>query len=176
MDVPKRGAAAGPEDSRLSPFSRMLKQPKTNSGRTPAGAGRKSGPEATAAPQPKPVATSTATVGATIRIKGDVTGKGDVFVSGTVEGTIDLADNQVTVEGTGRVKGSIVGKRVQVNGTVIGDIAALDKLSISSTGTVRGTIVAPRVAVEDGAKFKGRIDMDIDEGRKAPATAGLAKN
>ena len=175
MDVPKRGAAAAPEDSRLSPLSRMLKQPRKNSGRSPAGAARKSGPEA-AAPQPQPVKASTATVGATIIVKGDVTGKGDVFVSGTVEGTIDLADNRVTVEGTGRVKGSIVGRQVQVKGKVVGDIEALEKLIISSTGTVRGTIVAPRLAVEDGAKFKGRIEMDFDEGQGARAAAGPSKN
>ena len=103
-------------------------------------------------------------------------GTGDLIVSGVIEGTIDLADNRITVEGTGRVKGSIVGKRVRIKGRVLGDIEALEKLSIDSTGAVRGTIVAPRIAVEDGAKFKGRIDMEIDEGRKAPAAAGLARN
>ena len=119
--------------------------------------------------------TSTATVGATIVIKGDITGTGDVFISGTVEGTIDLADNQVTIEGTGRVKGSIVGKRVQVEGNVVGDIKATEKIAISSTGAVQGTIIAPRVAVEDGAKFRGRIDMEFDSGLDAPAAAVLSK-
>lgn len=144
----------------------MLKQPETNSGPQSAGAVRKTGPKA--------VATSTATVGATVTIKGDVTGKGDVFVSGTIEGTIDLADNQVTIEGTGRVKGSIVGKRVQVEGKVVGDIEAMEKIAISSTGDVRGTIIAPRISIEDGAKFKGRIDMEFEEGRDTPAAAVLA--
>ncbi|MDE0006389.1 MAG: polymer-forming cytoskeletal protein [Rhodospirillaceae bacterium] len=114
-------------------------------------------------------------MGATITIKGDITGKGDVFIRGTMEGTINLADNQVTVEGTGRVKGSIVGKQVQVEGKVVGDIEAIEKMAISSTGTVQGTIIAPRVAVEDGAKFKGRIDMEFDAGREAPAAAVLSK-
>ena len=145
----------------------MLKQSRTNSGPQPAGAVRKTGPEA--------VATSTATVGATITIKGDVSGKGDVFISGTIEGTVDLADNQVTVEGTGRVKGSVVGKQVQVEGKVVGDIEAMEKITIGSTGAVQGTIIAPRVAVEDGAKFKGRIDMEFDEGYDAPAAAVLSK-
>ena len=145
----------------------MLKQPGTKSGPQPVGSARKTGPEA--------VATSTATVGATITIKGDVTGKGDVFISGTVEGTVDLADNQVTIEGSGLVKGSIVGKQVQVEGKVVGDIEATEKIAIGSTGTIRGTIIAPRVAVEDGAKFNGRIDMDFDEGRDAPAAAVLSK-
>lgn len=113
--------------------------------------------------------TSTATLGATIVIKGDVTGTGDVFISGTVEGTIDLAHNQVTIEGTGRVKGSIVGKRVQVKGNVVGDIKVTEKIAIGSTGFVQGTIIAPRVAVEDGAKINGRIDMEFDTGLDAPA-------
>ena len=106
----------------------MLKQPKTHSGPQSAGAARKTGP--------KPVATSTATVGATVTIKGDVTGKGDVFVSGTIEGFIDLADNQVTIEGTGRVKGRIVGRQVLVEGKVVGDIEAMERIAISSTGSV----------------------------------------
>ena len=145
----------------------MLKQTGTNSGPQSAGAARKTGPQA--------VATSTATVGATVTIKGDVTGKGDVFVSGTIEGTIDLADNQVTVEGTGRVKGRIVGRLVLVEGKVVGDIEAMEKIAISSTGSVQGTVIAPRVAVEDGAKFMGRIDMEFDEGREAPAAAVLSR-
>ena len=179
MDVSKSRAATGPDDSRLNPLSRMLKQPSTNSAPQPAKAPKKVGPNAAApAAQLKPtlVATSTATVGATLSIKGDITGKGDVFVSGTVEGTIDLSDNDVTVEKTGRVKGSIVARRAQIEGKVVGDIEALGKITISSTGTVRGTVVAPRVEVEDGAKIKGRVDMDFDESRDSPAAVTLQKN
>ena len=155
----------------------MLKQPKTKSGPQPARAPAKAGPSAAASaaqPGSTPVATSTATVGATLSIKGDITGKGDVSVSGTIEGTIDLADNEVTVEESGRVKGSIVAKRAQIKGTVDGDIAALGKITISSTGKVQGSIVAPRVEVEDGAKFRGRIDMEFDESTGAPVS--LPKN
>lgn len=179
MDVSKSRAATEPDESRLNPLSRMLKQPNTNSAPQPAKAPRKAGRNA-AAPaaqlKPTPVATSTAKVGATLSIKGDITGKGDVFVSGTIEGTIDLADNDVTVEESGRVKGSIVAKRAQIEGKVVGDIEALGKITISSTGTVQGTVVAPRVEVEDGAIFKGRIDMDFDESRDARAAASLPKN
>ena len=156
----------------------MLKRPRTNSAPQPARAPKKAGPQAAAPAQlePTPVATSTATVGATLSIKGDITGRGDVFVSGALEGTIDLSDNDVTVEESGRVQGSIVAKRAQINGKVVGDIHALGKITISSTGTVRGTIVAPRVEVQDGGKFKGRIDMDFDERLDAPAAVSLPKN
>lgn len=155
----------------------MLKQFRTDSRPQSAGAAPKTGPDATAAAQAKPeaVAISTATLGATVIIKGDVTGKGDVFISGTIEGTVDLADNRVTVEGAGRVKGSIVGKLVQVEGRVVGDIEAKERITISSTGAVRGTMIAPRVAVKDGAKINGRIDMEFDEDRDARAAAVLSK-
>lgn len=179
MDVSKSRAATKPDNSRLNPLSRMLKQPRTNSSPQPAGApakGRSSAADPAAQLKPKPVATSTATIGATLSIKGDIRGQGDVFVSGTIEGSINLSDNDVTVEESGRVKGSIVAKRAQIKGKVIGDIEALGKITISSTGTVRGTIVAPRVEVEDGAKFKGRIEMDFDASRDAGAPVSLPKN
>ena len=179
MDVSKSRVATKPDDSQLNLLSRMMKQPRTNASPQPAKAPKKAGPSA-AAPaaqlKPTPVATSTASVGATLSIKGDITGRGDVLVSGTIEGTIALFDNDVTVEESGLVKGSIVTKRAQIKGKVVGDIEALGKITISSTGTVQGTIVAPRVEVEDGAKFKGRIDMDFDESRDAGAPVSLPKN
>ncbi len=145
----------------------MLKQQrKTDSRPSPVGRSTRAGPGQAAPAQlnPKPAVESTATIGAAITVKGDVTGKGDVFVSGTVEGSVGLSDNEVTVEESGHVKGRIVANNVRVKGKVVGDIEAVNRLTISSTGTVRGTIVAHRVQVEDGAKFKGRIDMDFDEG------------
>lgn len=116
---------------------------------------------------------STATVSATITVKGDITGKGEVFVGGTVEGNIDLPDDRVTVEANGRVKGNIAGKQVRVSGQVAGDIEALENIVIRSTGNVRGSIAAPRIAVEDGAKFKGRMEMELEGDRDVGAATGL---
>lgn len=126
--------------------------------------------------KPEPVTPGAATIGGSIVVRGDVAGTGDVCVSGTVEGTIDLAGNRVTVEGAGRVEGRIVGRQVHVKGNMIGDIEALEKLRIGSTGRLEGTVHAPRVEVEDGAKLKCRIDMDRDEGPDAPAAAGRSEN
>lgn len=156
----------------------MLIQRRTNPGKAPAGAAPKTEGEPAVAPQgkSKPVTTTTATIGASLVIRGDVIGTGDLFVSGVIEGTIDLADNQITVDGAGRVEGRIVGKHVRLNGKVTGEVEALHKLSIGSTGTVQGTIAAPCVEVEDGAKLNCRIDIDYDEGRDAPAASGRTKN
>jgi len=101
-----------------------------------------------------------AMIGSTIKIKGEVTGDEDLEIDGSVEGTIDLAANQVTVGETGKVKADIKGKIVIVNGQVTGDITGGEKVIISKSGNIRGNIVTPRMTLEDGAVFKGSIDMD----------------
>lgn len=162
----------------MNTISRMPKQPGTNAGQAPAGAAVNAGQEADAEPRakPGPVTASTTATGATLAIEGELTGTGDVPVSGTVEGTVEVAANRVTVEGTGRVEGRIVDRQVRVKGEVDGDIEALDTLGIDSTGTVRGTIVAPRIEIRKGATLKCRIDTGFDEVRRAPAAPGLTKN
>ncbi len=129
------------------------------------------------APQPAPEATpvakpsvapekepepsrSAAMIGPSIEIKGTVTGDEDLLVQGKVEGTIDLGAHEVTVGASGQVKADIRAKIVKIDGEVSGDIAGLEKVVISKSGNVRGNIVAPRVTLEDGAIFKGSIDMD----------------
>ena len=177
IDVTKKQAASVSEDSRRNPISRMLKQPRTGTD-APAASNAAAKKAVERAPMPSKANTSdsTATVGATIRIKGDISGKEDIFVNGSVEGTVDLADNDATVENSGRVQGSIMAKQVRVKGEVIGDIEAREKITIYATGTVQGTIISPRVEVEDGAKFKGRIDMDIDAGKDDVAALKYPKN
>lgn len=104
-----------------------------------------------------------AMIGSTIKIKGEVTGEEDLEIDGSVEGTVDLASNQVTIGESGKVKADIKGKIVIVNGQVTGDITGGEKVIISKSGNVRGNIVTPRMTLEDGAVFKGSIDMDPSE-------------
>ena len=151
----------------------MLKKPEANAPRLAARAAPGSGPDA---PDPhvksKPVAGSTLMVGATLLVEGNISGTGGVSVSGTIDGDINVAENEVSVEGTGLVKGNIVCNRVSVEGRVAGDIEALEKVAIRSSGIVQGTIVAPRIEIEDGARFKGRINMDFKEGDNGPRRQG----
>ena len=106
-------------------------------------------------------------VGAAVIIRGDITGKGDLVISGRVEGTVDLPGNDANLEKTGFMEGGILANNVNVRGKVQGDIEARRKVTIYATGTVIGTIIAPRIQIEDGARFKGRIDM----GQTKPAAA-----
>ncbi len=117
-------------------------------------------------------------IGPSIKIKGEVSGDEDLVIRGTVEGSIDLAAHEVTVGESGKVKADIKGRTVIVNGQVTGDITGGEKVIIAKTGHVRGNIVAPRMTLEDGAVFKGSIDMDPGEksaAKPAPAAAPAAK-
>lgn len=99
-------------------------------------------------------------IGPSIVIKGEVTGEEDLLIQGKVEGKISLNGNQVTVGESGEVRADIFAKVIQINGKVIGDITANEKVIISKSGNVHGNVIAPRVLLEDGAMFKGSIDMD----------------
>ncbi|MCB1677284.1 MAG: polymer-forming cytoskeletal protein [Halioglobus sp.] len=113
-------------------------------------------------------------IGPSIHIKGTVTGDEDLLVQGRVEGTIDLSAHEVSVGQSGRVSADIKANVVRIEGEVTGDISGQEKVVISRSGTVRGNIVAPRVTLEDGAIFKGSIDMDPGESPAAKAPKALA--
>ncbi len=112
-------------------------------------------------------ARSAAMIGPSIVIKGTVTGDENLVVQGRVEGSIDLAAHEVSVGESGQVDADIIAKVVKIDGNVAGDVTGKEKVIITRSGNVRGNIVAPRVTLEDGAVFKGSIDMD--PGDSAPA-------
>ena len=99
-------------------------------------------------------------IGPSINIKGEVTGDEDLLIQGNVEGTINLQDNEVSIGQSGTVTADIQARVVKIEGEVKGDIRGKEKVIISQSGNVHGNIVAPRVTLEDGAIFKGSIDMD----------------
>jgi cytoskeletal protein CcmA (bactofilin family) len=109
---------------------------------------------------------STAMIGPSITIKGEVTGEEDLLIQGKVEGTINLKNQQVSVGDSGAVTANIVARVITVDGQVTGDIAGSEKVVVSQSGNVKGNIIAPRVTLEDGAIFKGSIDMDPGESAK----------
>ncbi len=116
-------------------------------------------------------------IGPGIHIKGDVTGDEDLIIKGRVDGTIDLSANEVTVSESGKVKADIKAKTVVISGEVTGDVSGGETVIISKSGNVRGNIIAPRMTLEDGAVFKGSIDMDPGEDsvRKGPTPAPQPK-
>jgi len=118
---------------------------------------------------------STAAIGASIRIKGDVSGDENLIIQGHVEGTIKLQGHNVTISNTGKVNANIVANQIIVEGEVQGDMIGEEKVIIRETGNVYGNIVAPRVTLEDGAMFKGSIEMEPHQkGMTAPKSAASA--
>ena len=113
-------------------------------------------------------------IGPSIRIKGEVTGDEDLLIQGRVEGTVNLKAHAVIVGESGQVIADILAKTVKVDGKVQGNITGTEKVVITKLGNVRGNIVAPRVLLEDGAIFKGSIDMDPAGVGKATVAAHQA--
>lgn len=99
-------------------------------------------------------------IGKTISIKGDISGEESLVIEGRVDGTVHLKNNDLTVGQSGHVKANLTANVVRIDGEVTGDISGVEKVVVTKTGRVKGNIVAPRVTLEDGAKFKGSIDMD----------------
>ncbi len=90
------------------------------------------------------------------------------MIQGRVEGRIELKKNNVTVGKQGSVQADIYGKIISVEGEVEGDLFGEEKIIVRKSGIVRGNMTAPRVNLEDGARFKGAIDMESKEGEEKP--------
>lgn len=99
-------------------------------------------------------------IGKQITIRGNLSGAEDLVIEGRVEGTIKLA-NHLTVEHAGVVAADLDVADLTVLGAVRGEIQASRSVSISAGARVEGNIRAPRIVIEDGAKFRGRVEMDV---------------
>ena len=114
------------------------------------------------APRPAPTTTTTAdqaTIGKSLVIKGEVTGSESLYIDGRVEGSISLAGNRVTIGRNGVVAANINAREIVVLGKVRGNLTASDRVDIRSDGSLTGDVVAARISIEDGAFFKGGIDI-----------------
>ena len=100
-----------------------------------------------------------ATIGKSLFVKGEVSGSESLYVDGKVEGTINLPGNRVTVGRNGQVAANITAREVVVLGKVRGNIQASDRVDIRSEGSLTGDVAAARISIEDGAYFKGGIDI-----------------
>ena len=117
-------------------------------------------PDRPAAAARPPAGASVATIGPTIFIKGELSGDEDVVIAGQFEGTIDLPNQSLSVVEGGQVRADVKAHMVVVQGEVTGDVEGVEKVTIVRTGRMQGNIKSPRVILDDGALFKGNIDMD----------------
>jgi cytoskeletal protein CcmA (bactofilin family) len=103
--------------------------------------------------------TDQATIGKSLIIKGEVTGSEALYIDGRVEGSINLSGNRVTVGRNGVVNANISAREIVVLGKVRGNLTASDRVDIRTEGSLTGDVVAQRISIEDGAFFKGGIDI-----------------
>jgi cytoskeletal protein CcmA (bactofilin family) len=112
-------------------------------------------------------------IGQGISIAGDVKADSSLKVEGRIEGRSVQCSGEVEIAESGHVTANIIAKTVKVSGDVSGDIGGSEKVLITKTGRVQGNIIAPRVQLEDGALFRGSIDMNPAQtaGADKPAQA-----
>ena len=102
----------------------------------------------------------TAVIGRSIQINGDLRGNEDLRIEGDVSGTVELKNSALTIGKEGKVKAGVYAKSIAVDGETNGDLYATECVSVHVNARVQGNIIAPKVSIEEGAHFKGSIEMD----------------
>ena len=127
-------------------------------------------PVARPAAPPAAASGDQATIGKGLMVKGEITGSESLFIDGKVEGAINLPGNRVTVGRNGQVAASISAREIVVLGKIRGNVTASDRVDIRSEGALTGDVSAARISIEDGAFFKGGIDIRKPEAKAAAGT------
>lgn len=117
-----------------------------------------------------------ATIGQSITIRGEVTGDEDLVIQGRVDGSVDLKQHAVEVGPEGKVTADISGRIVTVEGHVEGNLRASERVVLRKTAHVEGDVSSPRVTLEDGAYFRGGVEMTDaeDEAKRGDANRNAA--
>ena len=114
-------------------------------------------------------------IGKSVIIKGELSGSEDLYVDGQVEGSIELSGNRLIIGPHGQVRASVNVKGVIVQGKLDGNIRASERAELTKSAIAVGDIVTQRVAIEEGAYFKGKVDIQKDmaktDGAKLAASA-----
>jgi cytoskeletal protein CcmA (bactofilin family) len=121
-----------------------------------------------------PTARNVACLGESIEVKGKISGEEDLQVDGKVEGPIALQGQRLTVGRTGHLNSEVAAREVVVYGKIHGNVRASDRVEIKKDGSVTGDVITARISIEDGAFFKGRIE--IERGKQASSSAEVESN
>jgi len=116
------------------------------------------------------------TISTGLRIHGELTGDGDLYVDGEAQGNIRLGQSKVTVGPRGRVQADIEAREIVIEGTVQGNLKALDSIRLGAASEVRGSLMTPRVTIEDGARLRGKVETTRAGEMRRGAAAGHSKS
>jgi cytoskeletal protein CcmA (bactofilin family) len=118
-------------------------------------------------------AADVANIGKSVIIKGELSGSEDLFLDGEVEGSIDLADHNLTIGPHGRIRANVHAKDVVIHGKVDGNVYGTDRVELKRSAVLTGDISTQRIVIEDGAYFKGAIDIK-KESKPAASTVATS--
>lgn len=124
--------------------------------------------------RPAAVAGEQATIGKGLFIKGEITGSESLYIDGKIEGTINLPGNRLTIGKNGQVNASVNAREIVVLGKVKGNVSATDRVDIRAEGSLTGDVSAARISIEDGAFFKGGIDIKKGDAKSAEVAKPVA--
>lgn len=117
--------------------------------------------------EPSPVSGGSATIGKAVMIKGQIFSREDLYIDGEIEGTVELQDSRLTVGPNGKLRaGGVKAREIIVLGLIQGNVEAADKIDIRKDARLVGDIKTARIVIEDGAYFKGSIDITKQEAPK----------
>jgi len=103
------------------------------------------------------------TIGSSLVIKGEVSGSEPLYIDGQVEGTITIMENRLTIGRNGSVTANIAAKELVVMGKLSGNVRVTERVDIRGEGSLTGDVVAQRLSIEDGAFFKGSVELKKSE-------------
>ena len=113
-------------------------------------------------------------IGKSVLVKGELSGSEDLYLDGEVEGSIELRDHSLVVGPHGRVRAHINARDVVVHGKVDGNVKGTERVELKKSAVLTGDIFTQRIIIEDGAFFKGAIDIQ-KEGTKEAAKAAAKR-
>jgi cytoskeletal protein CcmA (bactofilin family) len=115
-----------------------------------------------------PALSGSATIGKAVMIKGQIVSREDLIIDGEVEGTVEAHEHRVTIGPNGKVHAGVKAREIVVLGTINGNVEATDKIDIRKDARLVGDIKTARIVIEDGAFFKGSIDIQRTEPKPQP--------
>lgn len=110
-------------------------------------------------------------IGKTVQIKGEISSEEDLAIEGEMTGTLRLTGQRLTIGPMGKIKAEVTAREVIVYGNLQGNVHAHDRVEIKKTGSVMGDLKVARISIEDGAYFKGNIDIQVRASQPVAATS-----
>ena len=158
----------------------VIPAPAANTQQTPSISAAPSTPQNSVQVDPiTPSSTSVTTIAVGLKISGEISGTTDLYIDGETQGKIRLPNARVTVGPNGRVQADIEAREIIIEGTVLGNLKAGERLHLGTASRVQGSILTPRFAIEDGARLRGKVEMvrtGSSRSNSSPETAEVVKS